>query len=61
MLWTIWIQRNDLTFNNNIWDSKRTQRMIWQGILEYARIVRYIAREDANKESNYDDTIGKIN
>jgi hypothetical protein len=34
--------------------------MIWQGILEYARIVQDIVREDANKESNYDDTIGKI-
>ena len=30
--------------------------MIWQGILEYARIAWDIACKEINKESNYDDT-----
>lgn len=34
--------------------------MVWQGILECARTAWDIARKEANKESNYDDTIGKF-
>lgn len=29
-MWTIWIERNNLTFNNNRWDANKTKQMIWQ-------------------------------
>ena len=33
MLWSIWMERIDLVFNNIKWDIKKVQQMIWQ----YAR------------------------
>jgi len=38
-MWTIWVERNDLTFNGNRWDVKETNQMIWQGLLVYNRIA----------------------
>lgn len=36
-MWTSSVERNDLMFSNNKWDSKRTQHLIRQSLLEYAR------------------------
>ena len=39
-LWTIWIERNDLTFNNySRWDASKVKQTILQGLLDYARIT----------------------
>lgn len=27
--WTIWVEKNDLTFNNNEWDARVVKQMIW--------------------------------
>jgi hypothetical protein len=49
MLWTIWIERNDLAFNSNKWDVKKVQQTTWQGLLAYARNVWEKALKKAEK------------
>ena len=39
MLWTFWVEINDPTLNNNRWDILKSHQIIWQGLLEYARIA----------------------
>jgi hypothetical protein len=58
MLWTIWVERINLTFNNNRWEAKKTQQIIWQGIHEYARIAWDISYKEPNKATIYDDALG---
>lgn len=58
MLWIIWVERNDLTFNNQRWDIKKMQRMIWQGLLEYAIHAWDITLEDTNGAVVYENELG---
>lgn len=57
-MWTVRVEQNDLTFNNQRWDIKKTQQMIWQGLLEYAKHAWDITREDANGVVVYDNALG---
>lgn len=57
MLWTIWLEINDFTLNNNRWDIVKTHQMIWQGLLEYA-IAWEIVCKEADKAINYKDVVG---
>lgn len=58
-LWTIWVERNDITFsNNNMWDFKKTKQAIWQSLFEYVRIAWDMARKDVEKAIVYDDVFG---
>jgi hypothetical protein len=38
-LWTIWIARNDLVFNQKLWNSARIEAAIWDGIAEYGKVA----------------------
>ena len=42
-----------------MWDDKRTQQLIWQSLVEYARIARDTTRKVADKVTIYDDVFGK--
>jgi hypothetical protein len=59
-LWTIWIERNDLTFNKTRWDASRVEQTIWRGLLDYARIAWRKALEDSKTEATYDDVLAKF-
>lgn len=61
ILWTINVERNDLTFNNTRWDVRKTQQLIWQNILEYSRIAWETTYRDVDKDAIYDNLIGKYN
>jgi len=37
VLWALWIQRNDLTFNGNSWTPDRLRQHIWNALLDYGR------------------------
>lgn len=52
------MERNDLTFNKNIWEVTKTQQNIWQNLLEYAKFT-FMARKDADRINIYDDATGK--
>lgn len=51
-LWTIWVERNDCTFNNNKQEEKGMQQSFWQSILKYAKIDCNIAHKDAEKANH---------
>lgn len=53
-MWTMWVERNDLTFDKNRWDVKKIKQMIWQDILEYVKI----ARKEAEKGAICMDVLG---
>jgi hypothetical protein len=36
-LWTIWISRNDTSFNNDRWSHEKIKKVIWQGLCDYGR------------------------
>jgi hypothetical protein len=38
-LWTIWISRNDTSFNNIRWSQEKIKQIIWQGFCDYGRSV----------------------
>jgi hypothetical protein len=38
-LWSIWIECNDLIFNNVRWDGCRIQKAIWDAGLDYGRVA----------------------
>jgi hypothetical protein len=50
--------RDDLIFNNTIWDVKKTQQTIWQDFLDYARIVWDIACKNSDKATKCNDMLG---
>lgn len=50
-LWTIWIKRNGLTFNNSRWDDKKVHGIMWQGLLSYARIEIRCSRSRRRRPS----------
>lgn len=52
ILWTIWVERNDLTFHDNMWDIKNTKQTVWQGLLDYAKIAWEIARKEVSKATS---------
>lgn len=35
VLWVLWIQRNDMVFNNQAWTDERLLQYIWSGLLDY--------------------------
>ncbi len=39
ILWSIWIEHNDLVFNNVRWDGFRIQKAIWDALLDYGRVA----------------------
>lgn len=39
VVWTIWIWRNAAIFANDPWSPERVERMIWDGVLDLARMV----------------------
>ena len=36
-LWTIWIERNDKVFNHEHWHESKVKRLVWDGLIIYAR------------------------
>jgi hypothetical protein len=36
-LWTIWISRNDASFNHNRWNREKTEQVVWQNFSDYGR------------------------
>lgn len=60
-LLTIWVARNDLTFNNTMWDVKKTRQLIQQSLLEYTKIAWETTQTSVDKVLIYDDVIGKYN
>jgi hypothetical protein len=38
-LWFIWIDCNDLVFNNVRWDGCRIQKTIWDALLDYGHVA----------------------
>ena len=38
VLWSIWLARNDVTFNKVFWSEPRFQQHIWEQLLDYSRL-----------------------
>lgn len=55
-MWSILVERNELTANNNKWDVNNTKQWIW--LVEHNRIAWEIARKGVDKTTIYDDVIG---
>ena len=53
-LWTIWIARNDVVFNQENWDNEKIRGMIWRGLSDYARNAwkATLARIQENPQSS---------
>lgn len=49
-----------LRSNNTRWDASKVKRMIWQGLLDCARIVLEKALKDSKREATYDDVVAKF-
>lgn len=60
-LLAIWIERNDLTFNNNKWDEKKMEGDILQSLWNYVGIAWGKALKDSKNVSTYDEVIAKFN
>lgn len=39
IMWLLWLERNDATFNNTRWHSEKMQNLIWLGLVDYGRIT----------------------
>jgi hypothetical protein len=37
-MWAIWIERNDLVFNNNIWHEAKFQNVMWELLIDYEKL-----------------------
>lgn len=55
-LWSIWLERDDLTFNSTRSVVENTQQVIWQCLLEYPRIAWDPMKNDVYKVAIYDDS-----
>lgn len=42
-----------------MWDGKQRQQLMWQSLVEYARIVHDTTHKEGDKVTIYDDGIGK--
>jgi hypothetical protein len=51
-LWTIWLSRNDTSFNNFRWNQDKTKQVIWQGLCDYGRSAWYKAKGRIQKTPN---------
>ncbi len=38
-LWTLWIECNDLVFNNERWNVVKIHKVIWDALLDYGRVA----------------------
>lgn len=38
ILWTLWIERNDVVFNSLHWCPSKLQQSIWLGVIDYGRV-----------------------
>lgn len=56
-LWTIWVERNNFTFKITRWDVEKTQKIIWQRLLEYSKLAWNIACKDVGMAAIYDDAL----
>jgi hypothetical protein len=36
-LWTMWLARNGISFNNTCWNQDKIKEVIWQGFCDYGR------------------------
>jgi hypothetical protein len=46
-LWTIWISRNDASFNHNRWNREKTEQVVWQNFSDYGRCAWNKTRQRA--------------
>lgn len=38
VLWALWIERNDMVFNNARWPTEKLLQHVWSGMLDYGRV-----------------------
>lgn len=38
VLWSLWLERNDVVFNNTRWTEERMRQHVWSEILDYGRV-----------------------
>ena len=54
------MERNDLTFHNNMWDIMKIQQALRQGLLECATHAWDAAHKGAAKDITYNDMLGTV-
>jgi hypothetical protein len=37
--WTLWIERNDLVFNNKRWNVVKIHKVIWDALFDYGMVA----------------------
>ncbi len=57
-LWTLWIERNDLVFNNERWNVVKIHKVIWDALLDYGRVawnrcMKLILKTPRTKKNTY--------
>ena len=56
-LWTMWLERNDLTFNNARWEETEIHQTIWQG---FVRIAWNQPPIDSKRDATHDNILVKV-
>lgn len=60
-MWIVYKERNDIFFNNMMWNFKKMKQTIWQSLFEYAKIAWDMAHKDVETIAVYDDVLGDYN
>ena len=51
ILWTIWLQRNDLVFSGIQWHLAKVKQRIWQCMIDYGRVAWSVTVKKMEKDS----------
>jgi hypothetical protein len=58
-MWAIWIGRNDLVFNNNIWHEAKLRNVMWELLIDYEKLEWQHVLQQIQKNPNNENKILK--